>query len=91
MKNITPLQAIRKKCIDCCGYQYNEVKACPVLDCPIWKFRLGLHPFTKKNAENPFLRKSFFVGLGDKSAKEVIKIISNMGGGKNGRRTRKDI
>jgi hypothetical protein len=74
---ISPTKAIRKKCLDCCGQQQLEVKACSALDCPIWEFRLGLHPYTKKNRKNPFLHKKNFVGLENKQASEVIKIIQD--------------
>lgn len=35
------LDAIKKKCIDCCGGQSREVKLCPAEDCPLWKYRQG--------------------------------------------------
>lgn len=31
--------AIRKKCLDCSGGMINEVKRCPIKDCPLWTFR----------------------------------------------------
>jgi hypothetical protein len=90
MKKLTPLKAIRAKCIDCSGYelkevrecpfdgkedkacalhplrmgkgsrstlkqirafclwccldQKHEVKLCPAVSCPLWKYRLGKRP-----------------------------------------------
>ncbi len=73
MKQLTPMKAIRLKCLDCCCEQKQEVRACPVLKCSLWKFRLGLHPFTDKNRANPFLEPSNFIGLEGKSAVETIK------------------
>ena len=44
---MSPLQAIRKKCLDCAGDQYLEVKLCEAVACPLWPFRSGQHPYTK--------------------------------------------
>lgn len=34
-------QAIRDKCIDCCGGFVREVKRCTAYTCPLWRFRMG--------------------------------------------------
>lgn len=44
----SPVKAIRAKCIDCCCGQENEVKLCPMEDCPLWAFRFGKNPYVKK-------------------------------------------
>lgn len=44
---MSPLQAIRRKCLDCAGGQYLEVKLCEAIACPLWPFRSGSHPNTK--------------------------------------------
>ena len=41
MERLTRGKAIRAKCLDCCGGQRNEVKLCPVTNCPLWIYRLG--------------------------------------------------
>ena len=33
-------QAIRKKCIECCG-SLSEARRCEMDDCPLFKYRLG--------------------------------------------------
>lgn len=38
---MTPLKAIREKCLDCCCGQPKEVKLCPVTKCPLYEFRFG--------------------------------------------------
>lgn len=48
-KNI--MRAIRLKCYDCSCYQSNEVRECPVTNCPLYPFRLGKNPFRKKLSE----------------------------------------
>ena len=35
MKVLTPVKAIRAKCLDCSAGQYIEVKECPVKDCAL--------------------------------------------------------
>lgn len=44
---MTPIQAIRAKCLDCCCCQVNEVKLCTAIRCPLWPFRLGKNPNIK--------------------------------------------
>ena len=47
-------KAIRLKCLDCCCGQAAEVRKCPAVDCPLWRFRMGreendeLKPIRKK-------------------------------------------
>lgn len=43
-KRISPLKAIRLKCLDCSCGSPNEVKLCPVEKCPLYPFRLGKNP-----------------------------------------------
>lgn len=47
-KRISPLKAIRLKCLDCSCGSSNEVKLCPVVKCPLYPFRDGHNPYTKK-------------------------------------------
>ena len=49
---MTPLKAIRAKCLDCCLGQANEVRLCPVSDCSLWPYRLGHNP-ARKGYGNP--------------------------------------
>ncbi len=43
-KKLTPMKAIRLKCLDCCCGQKLEVKLCPSVDCPLHPFRMGHRP-----------------------------------------------
>lgn len=38
---ITPIQAIRKKCLECSNGQYNEIRNCLIKTCPLYSFRVG--------------------------------------------------
>lgn len=44
LKKMTPLKAIRARCLDCCCGQAYEVKRCTVQDCPLWAWRFGHTP-----------------------------------------------
>lgn len=48
---MTPIQSIRKYCIECCGSPH-EVRLCPCTDCFLYPFRLGKNPnFSKAKSE----------------------------------------
>ena len=46
-KPMSPLQAIRAHCLDCCGGSAQEVAKCMALRCPSWPFRMGTNPHRK--------------------------------------------
>lgn len=78
MEILTPVQAIRKKCLNCCANQYKEVKTCPVTECPIWKFRLGINYNAGNNHKSPFLQASYFKGMENKDSDEILKQINEL-------------
>ena len=41
MKRLTPLKAIRARCIDCSTGELKEVRECPSEDCPLYPLRMG--------------------------------------------------
>lgn len=41
---LTPIKAIRLKCLDCCCGQHKEVKLCTCYSCPLYPYRLGHRP-----------------------------------------------
>jgi hypothetical protein len=41
---LTPLRAIRNKCLSCCNGSTSEVALCSVTSCPFWSFRFGHKP-----------------------------------------------
>lgn len=47
MKNLTPIKAIRKHCLECSSGSPGEVKDCIINDCPLYPFRLGKNPNRK--------------------------------------------
>lgn len=40
-KELTPLIAIREKCLDCCCWQMAEVRECLSTECALYQFRMG--------------------------------------------------
>jgi hypothetical protein len=59
MRNhITPLQAIRKKCLDCSVFSPKEVRLCPSTDCSIYPFRFGSNPHLKGKGQAQNLTSS---------------------------------
>lgn len=44
---MTPIKAIRAKCLECCCGQAKEVQLCPVSACSLWQYRLGHNPARK--------------------------------------------
>ena len=48
IKPLTPLKAIRARCMDCCGGSRSEVRKCVALDYANWPFRMGKNPFAMR-------------------------------------------
>ena len=48
-KRMSPLKAIRARCLDCCVFQSKEVTLCAHKKCPSWPFRMGKNPWTAAN------------------------------------------
>ncbi len=43
-RRVTPLRAIRLKCLDCTCQKSVEVKLCPIDNCPLFGYRFGRNP-----------------------------------------------
>lgn len=67
MTKLTPLKAIRLKCLDCSGFQPKEARLCMCIDCPIYPYRLGHNP--ARMGISPSLNKKTFA--------ESVKTIEN--------------
>jgi hypothetical protein len=48
---LSPLQALRRRCLDCCVGQANEVAVCTAIQCPSWPFRMGTNPWRRPASE----------------------------------------
>lgn len=49
---MSPLQAIRRKCTDCCAGQVSEIRLCEAVSCPLWPFRAAVHIYTSARMKN---------------------------------------
>ena len=73
MKKLTPLKAIRKKCLDCCCGQAQEVRLCNVKACTLHPYRMGKRPKDDKSItdgekiENTGATKGFLSKKGDQN------------------------
>lgn len=47
-ERLSPLKAIREKCIDCCAGSAYEVRRCTAVKCANWPFRMGKNPWRDK-------------------------------------------
>ena len=57
---LTPLKAIRAKCLECCGGSSKEVRLCQATQCPLHGLRSGHRLRGYKDTpqtENAFLEK----------------------------------
>lgn len=50
---LTPLKAIRAKCVDCSGGNRKEATNCPSEKCPLWQYRTGKNPNRQGIGGNP--------------------------------------
>jgi len=41
---MTPIKAIRKKCLECCCNHYKQIRLCSSCDCSLHPYRLGKRP-----------------------------------------------
>lgn len=69
---MTPMKAIRQKCLECSCGSSTEVKECKVTKCPLYEFRLGKNPNRKNltDEERQILRERALKNLVNKKSKE---------------------
>lgn len=49
MAKLTPMKAIRKKCLECCCGQTKEVRTCDIKTCALHPYRSGHRPKDEEN------------------------------------------
>ena len=47
-KILSPLKAIRAKCLECSNGSFAEVRLCPIVDCNLYFWRFGKNPNRKR-------------------------------------------
>ena len=60
MMKLTPMKAIRLKCLDCCCGSFTEVKLCNIKTCPLYPYKSGHKP-KKDTEEYNFIANSSFI------------------------------
>lgn len=50
-KHLTPIKAIRAKCLDCCCGQVKEIRECTLCKCTLHPYRMGRRPGTATDTE----------------------------------------
>lgn len=48
---MSPSDALRLRCLDCCAGSANEVSLCVSVGCPSWPFRMGSSPWRAPRTE----------------------------------------
>jgi len=44
---------LRQHCIDCSSGSKAEVRRCPIINCPLWPYRMGRNPHNPRRGCNP--------------------------------------
>jgi hypothetical protein len=57
------LQAIRRKCVECCCGQPGEVQKCHLTACDLWPYRFGRDPDPSPN--RGFAKSTVYTGDSD--------------------------
>ena len=57
MPKLTPIKAIRKKCLDCCCGSFTEVKLCTISKCPLYPYRMGHRPKDEQTTINKVINR----------------------------------
>lgn len=69
---LTPIKAIRTKCLDCCCGSAKEVELCPIPDCSLYPYRFGKNPNIKLSDEQKARRAAHFKNKASQQAAQSI-------------------
>ena len=73
-RQMTPLKAIRLRCLECSAGSIKEVRLCPVHDCELYQYRMGHNPKRKGlGGKPPTQRAVSDTEDEEQTADEVIK------------------
>jgi hypothetical protein len=70
---VSPLRALRLKCLDCCNGSAKELRLCSAVDCPNWPFRMGRNPWSGPISD---ARREHGRRLGLKRATDRVEAVS---------------
>ena len=66
LKVLTPVKAIRAKCMDCTCQQIVEVRNCRITTCALWAYRMGKRPKKGRMVRNSRLTVEQLTDLNDR-------------------------
>lgn len=72
-KTLTPIKAIRAKCLDCCCNSSIEVKKCTAVQCALYPYREGHNPNIAKRELTEEQRKAYSERAKALRAKQIAK------------------
>lgn len=78
-KVLTPVKAIRAKCLDCSCSQTKEVNLCPIKNCSLYPYRFGKRPRATLESETYSFKKGNekgFKGSGVSQFKAVEGVLA---------------
>jgi hypothetical protein len=58
---LTPLQAIRKKCLECSNGQNEEVRGCLIETCPLYPYRIADAHIKRADNSNEQIALDFLI------------------------------
>jgi hypothetical protein len=73
---VSPMRALRLKCLDCCNGSGQEVRLCTAVDCPSWPFRMGKNPWRAPASE---AKREHGRKLAVQSASNQKTLVSSLG------------
>ncbi|MBC7152734.1 MAG: hypothetical protein H5U22_25495 [Rhizobium sp.] len=83
---VSPLRALRLRCLDCCNGSAREVRLCTAVDCPSWPFRMGKNPWRRPlTGEERAARRARFAGKITVAVSEAQKTGGKFGASHLGR------
>ena len=69
-ERMSPLKALRLRCVDCCAGSTYEVRRCTAVECPSWPFRLGRSPWREKKVLTDEERAAFSQRMAERRQKQ---------------------
>ena len=65
MKRLTPIKAIRAKCLDCCCDSVSEVRLCELTNCTLHPYRMGKNPNINRESQKGQIPAGFLPRTGE--------------------------
>ena len=74
---MSPLAALRERCIDCCAGSPHEVRLCVSVDCASWPFRMGVNTWREKRKLSEEHRAALTAGRQQNAEKRLYQKASS--------------